>query len=299
MVMQTEEAYKPFSERKRMTRLGEEVARMLRRANRPLIEDHDLWEIMVSIYKGRTVGYLRGDSPTLPTLARIKELLKSERIISRDHDYARVWRLTEVPNVQADEAVCILDEGTCISHLSAMQKFNLTDRRPRTLFLTVATKDEWREIIKGRVKLGEGEHQRTRRHHPPVVRSRELDILHTKSFPHTTQMKSSFVRTTEIGETFLNMLENPERCGGMSHVLDVYSKHASDYLGPIVRSIDKTDIKLTKVRAGYILTEMLGIRNDAAEGWVRFAQRGGSQRLDPKAPYAPKFSERWMISINV
>jgi len=112
-------------------------------------------------------------------------------------------------------------------------------------------------------------------------------------------MKSSFVRVTDIGETFLDMLEHPERCGGMIHVLDVYANHASIYLPQIVRRIDRTETKLTKVRAGYIITERLGLKSETAESWRRYAQRGGSQRLDPKAPYAPQFSENWMISLNV
>jgi predicted transcriptional regulator of viral defense system len=124
-------------------------------------------------------------------------------------------------------------------------------------------------------------------------------LTYSKSFPRTTQLKSSFVRVTEIGETFLDMLEHPERCGGMPHVLDVFAKHAATYLTPIVKRIDQADAKLTKVRAGYIINEMLGLKNQTAESWVRFAQRGGSQRLDPKAPYKPQFSENWMISLNV
>jgi predicted transcriptional regulator of viral defense system len=282
-----------------MTRLGEAVTKVLRRAGRPLIEDHDLWRILLKIYDDRSVSYLRGSMPTPSTLTRVREVLKSERIISRDQDYARVWRVNEVPDVQADEAVCLLDEGTCISHLSAMQKFNLTERRPHTLYITVATNDQWREIISSQLTLDETYPQRQRRHHPPIVRARDLDIFQTKSSPRTTRLKSSFVRITEIGETFLNMLEHPERCGGMPHVLDVFVKHAATYLAPIVKRIDQADAKLIKVRAGYILTEMLGLKNQTAEGWVRFAQRGGSQRLDPKAPYKPQFSERWMISLNV
>lgn len=282
-----------------MTRLGEAVAKALRRGRRPLVEDHDLWEILVHIYQERSVAYLRGEFPTHATLSRVKDLLSAERVISRDRDYARVWRVTDVPDVQADEAVCILDEGTCVSHLSAMQKFNLTDRRPQTLFLTVATNEQWRTLVSLPDEASEEMPLRQRRHHPQEVRLRNLDIFQTKSFPRTTRMKSSMVRTTEIGETFLDMLEKPERCGGMAHVLDVYSKHASSYLSQIVKRIDKSEVKLTKVRAGYILTEMLGIKNATAQGWLRFAQRGGSQRLDPKAPYRPQFSERWMISLNV
>ncbi|MBP7136614.1 MAG: hypothetical protein KBA57_09655 [Sphingomonadaceae bacterium] len=294
-----EEGYRPFAERKRMTRLGEAVTKALRHARRPLIDDHDLWGILLKIYEHRSVSYLRGSVPTPSTLTRVRDVLKSERIISRDQDYARVWRVNEVPDVQADEAVCLIDEGTCISHLSAMQKFNLTDRRPHTLYVTVATNDQWRKLISGQVVSDASYAQRQRRHHPAIVRARDIDIFQTKSFPRTTRLKSSFVRITEIGETFLDMLEHPERCGGMSHVLDVFAKHAATYLTPIVKRIDQADTKLTKVRAGYILTELLDLNNQTAEAWIRFAQRGGSQRLDPTAPYKPQFSENWMISLNV
>ena len=294
-----QDSVKPFVERKRMTRLGEAVAKELLRLKRPLIEDYDLWKILLEIYTKRSVSYLRGEHPNLSTLERVKSILKSERIISRDRDYARVWRVSEISDIQADEAVCIIDEGTCISHLSAMQKFNLTDRRPHTLFITVATNEQWKELIGNQSDSDDMAPLRHRRHHPAVVRARDLDIFQTKSFPKTTQLKSSFVRITEIGETFLNMLEQPDRCGGMAHVLDVFTKHASTYLGAIVRQIDRTETKLIKVRAGYILTELMGIKNETAERWAKFAQRGGSQRLDPRAPYQPIFSERWMISLNV
>lgn len=112
-------------------------------------------------------------------------------------------------------------------------------------------------------------------------------------------MRGSFVRATEIGQTFLDMLESPERCGGMSHVLDVFNNHAEKYLKQIVERIDRTETKLTKVRAGYIISELLGISNPTVESWSQFAQRGGSQKLDPKAVYASQFSERWMLSLNV
>lgn len=292
------DGYQPFADRKKMTRLGEAVARELRRKKLPLVEDADLWEILNSIYKERSVAYLRGDAPNASTLERLKSVLRSERIIARDYDYGRVWRVLEIPDVEADEAVCLLDKGTCVSHLSAMQIFRLTDRRPQSLFITVATNELWRELVQqqgGQPAAPPAQ----RRHHPDVVRSRNLEVLQTKAFPKTTQIKSSFVRVTEIGETFLNMLEHPERCGGMRHVLDVFSTHAEAYLDQIVKAVDQASAKLTKVRAGYIIVERLGLSQPTAESWARFAQRGGSQRLDPKAPYKPQFSEQWMISLNV
>ena len=281
-----------------MTRLGEAVAVLLRRQRKPIIEDIDIWEILEEIYKNKSVSYLRGDAPTSSSLSRTKLLLSAERVISRDHNYRRSWRVNELPDIPADEAVCLMDRGTCISHLSAMQIYKISERRPLQLYITVATNEQWREMV-AKTNHGNDAPLTVRRHHPPVVRSRKIDALQTKNFPSITQMRGSFVRATEIGQTFLDMLESPERCGGMSHVLDVFNNHAEKYLKQIVERIDRTETKLTKVRAGYIISELLGISNPTVESWSQFAQRGGSQKLDPKAVYASQFSERWMLSLNV
>lgn len=281
-----------------MTRLGEAVAVLLRRQRKPIIEDIDIWEILEEIYKNKSVSYLRGDAPTSSSLSRTKLLLSAERVISRDHNYRRSWRVNELPDIPADEAVCLMDRGTCISHLSAMQIYKISERRPLQLYITVATNEQWREMV-AKTNHGNDAPLTVRRHHPPVVRSRKIDALQTKNFPSITQMRGSFVRATEIGQTFLDMLESPERCVGMSHVLDVFNNHAEKYLKQIVERIDRTETKLTKVRAGYIISELLGISNPTVESWSQFAQRGGSQKLDPKAVYASQFSERWMLSLNV
>lgn len=292
------EGYQPFAERKRMTRLGEAAARSLRRQRKPIIEDIDIWNILEEIYDNKSVAYLRGSIPTSSALARTKSLLSAEKIISRDHNYRRSWRVNELPDIPADEAVCLMDRGTCISHLSAMQIYNISERRPLQLYITVATNEQWRELV-NKPNQNPDAPSAVRRHHPPTVRTRRIDALQTKSFPSTTQMRESFVRATEIGQTFLDMLESPERCGGMSHVLDVFSQHAGKYLTQIVQRIDRAETKLTKVRAGYVISELLNIHHPVVEEWSKYAQRGGSQKLDPKAAYASQFSERWMLSLNV
>ena len=85
----------------------------------------------------------------------------------------------------------------------------------------------------------------------------------------------------------------------MSHVLDVYDEHAATWLSEIVDSIDLAGSKIVKCRAGYILEERLGLEHKKINSWKKFAQRGGSRKLDPTKKFAPRFSESWMISLNV
>ena len=56
---------------------------------------------------------------------------------------------------------------------------------------------------------------------------------------------------------------------------------------------------IDKIRAGYLLTEVCSLTDSVVESWTQFAQRGGSRKLDPETEYAPEFSERWKLSINV
>jgi predicted transcriptional regulator of viral defense system len=93
-------------------------------------------------------------------------------------------------------------------------------------------------------------------------------------------------------------LAEPARCNGMAAVLKLWDRHARQHVQDIASYIDQTWSKIVKVRAGYIFSERLGIETPTISSWVAFAQRGGSRRLDPERPYAPTFSERWMLSLN-
>ena len=71
------------------------------------------------------------------------------------------------------------------------------------------------------------------------------------------------------------------------------------WIGQIISAVEEENASIVKVRAGYILSERLGIADPRIEAWKAFAQRGGSRKLDPDAPYAPVFSGAWMLSLNV
>ena len=137
------------------------------------------------------------------------------------------------------------------------------------------------------------------RPHATKVRRRPVawhDIRHPGE---AVQVRDSTVRMAKIGQTFMDMLMENQWCGGMSHVLDVWDEHARTYLEDIITAIEQAPKKLVKVRAGYILDERLKIHDPRIESWRAFAQRGSSQKLDPSREFAPTFSEKWMLSLNV
>ena len=123
--------------------------------------------------------------------------------------------------------------------------------------------------------------------------------LRETRYPGTSvQNPAGFVRVATIGQTFLDMLRNPELCGGMAHVLDVWQEHADNWFREIIEAVDESPSGIAKCRAGYILEERLGIHNNRIDGWKTAAQRGGSRKLDPFRPFSPEYSETWMISLN-
>ena len=95
------------------------------------------------------------------------------------------------------------------------------------------------------------------------------------------------------------MLREPTLCGGMQHVIDVYNQYAKQYFRLIVDELDSHGNGIEKVRAGYILEEHCKIHDPRIDTWHKFAQRGGSRKLDPTGEYSETFSERWSLSLNL
>jgi hypothetical protein len=76
-----------------MTNLGEAVAIKLRKLNRPVIGDIDIIKAMQAVYAEGKVRYLRGERPSYSAFERTRSILKAEKIIDRDTDYGRFWRV--------------------------------------------------------------------------------------------------------------------------------------------------------------------------------------------------------------
>ncbi len=291
-----------------MTQLGEALAEILNAQPKPLLTNYEIFRELWKIYELGEVAYLRGDVPTKETFRRTRTLLRKEGIIRQDSDYTSLWRVLSKAGESPEDIICSVDPHCYISHMSAMQRYGLTNRRPEALFLTQPTPQIRREWLFAMMREDYGEAYTIygdeielpkALKHPPHVRGRAVSFHATKYYGDHVQVKGSFSRIATIGQTFLDMLEFPDYCGGIIHVLDAWSQHAHPYLDEIIARVDTCEKPILKVRAGYILDECLGVEDSRIDAWLKFAQRGSSRVLDAGKPFSAEHSEKWMLSINV
>lgn len=273
----------------------------------PLVAPFELYELMRRMYQegDRRALYLRDAAPSAAGYARLRTNLRKSGIIAPDHDYGgRMLRVIAEPDLPADEIVCLADPTCYISHLSAMQRWGLTNRTPNALMLTRPERDlaaaMLHKIMEDRMGPGETTPVPLRRiTHPGIVRKREIAVHDTKAAGRWIAIRNTHARIATIGQTFLDMLQRPDTCGGMAHVLEAWQTHARTYLEAIIEAVDAAEAGIVKSRAGYILEERLGVNDRRLIRWQAFGQRGSSRKLDPSRPFAPTYSEKWMISLNV
>jgi predicted transcriptional regulator of viral defense system len=298
-----------------MITLQQALIFLLRDRGQAVVTDYGLFLLIsqlfaLRVYEDERIN-IRLDRPDLGHLRRLQSALFAASILSHDNDLlTTAHRVLIVPDEPAAHIVCETDPLAYLSHLSAMQHHGLTDRNPAGISLARPARKHWRgmlldhlEATGAQIPASEGRRLLQRPPFPAQIRGQTVAV-HEMSEPGAwVALKDSPLRVATIGQTFIDTISHPAWCGGMAHVLDVWEEHAPVFLDEIIDATEKTDRKIVKVRAGYILQERLGITDGRVEVWTRFAQRGGSQLLDASRPYTvgqtPKFSDKWMISINV
>ncbi len=237
--------------------------------------------------------------------AALKRLDKKRTLVPDADFRSGVWRVAQsTQGGYAQDIVCMVDPYAHVSHLSAMEAYGLTDRTPRALHLTTPKREVWKDfqaklIRRDLIGLDSARIPVFRR--PGIgdeVRRRPIAIHETALPWDPMSLAGRQTRVTTIGQTFADMLVTPRLCGGMHHVIDVWEAEAKDWEDEIVDAVRQLDNKIATVRAGYLLSELLGLENPVFSEWEAFSQRGGSRKLDPDSEYVPKHSRRWGISLN-
>ncbi|SCM79471.1 conserved hypothetical protein [uncultured Pleomorphomonas sp.] len=291
----------------------------------PVVTEYELYKIIHSLkasgeYKGEKFRGRRGPIDR-GNYRRIVGALLSSRYLRPDPDFSgidtshdlfsreevnftRVFRISDIPDGSAEDIACIVDPFCYLSHLSAMQRYSLTNRIPEALSLSSPLR--WTEVRDAKLAKDYPNFAELtyvapllRINFPDVIRRRTVVLHKTVRTPKVRPVRGTALRIASVGEIFVQMLDRPELCGGMPHVYDVWMEHARTYANEIIQAVDEATESIIKVRAGYLLDAGLGLQDPRVEAWERFAQRGGSRKLDPSAPYVPIFSEKWKISLNV
>jgi len=291
----------------KLTRAGAYLTNLLEENDEPILTQFKFFRLIRKMYaegKGKKL-YLRHDNPTMDDHIRLSRTLKKAGIIGTDRDYGtRAIRVLSVSDKPAENIICLIDPTCYVSHLSAMRRWGLTDRNSEALILTrpdrIRALDAIKKIMDANLIGDETTPFPIKLvNHPNKVRRRRVKMYETKSAGASIVDRSDGIRLSTIGQTFLDTLQKPEYCGGMAHILDVWTEHAKTHVEEIVEAVDGATSNLVKSRAGYILEEKIGIKHSGIEPWKAFGQRGSSRKLDPSKEFASTFSETWMISLNV
>lgn len=278
----------------------------------PLVTDYDVYlEARRIVRAGEGAGQPVKRLPKAWDASRTRQLLsrlEARGVLAPDPDFASgVWRvLMNALASPAAEAACIADPFCYVSHYSALELHGLAAEPSETLQLSRPARPQWKALRDDRV-AAEVERREFQDAAGLLLRATPADTLRGRPVLfHETRHPAGVVtledgrtRVAAVGDTLVAALAEPGFFGGMKEALKVWDAHAGAHLEAVIAAVDQIDVKIVKVRAGYILTERLGLADPRIDAWRAYAQRGGSRRLDPDAPYRPTFSEAWMISLNV
>jgi len=290
--------------------LNDALEAALIESDTPVITDYEFFRLGARLHaagswQGTPLSRLPSDWDHT-RMRNAQRRLRARQVIAPDADFHMgMWRVVQSSRAGSPEEIASIADPFCyVSHLSAMERYGLTDRSPEALHLSTPWRPIWNAMRDERVTADSMERPHVdapnfiRFGFKDKVRRRPVMVHETRHPAIPTTVRGERTRITDIGRTFADMLDNPELCGGIRHVLDIWENQALNWSDAIITGIDSLNTKIAKVRAGYIFTERLGLEDKRIAKWQEFAQRGGSRKLDPDSPYVPIFSERWMLSIN-
>lgn len=295
---------------------------MARDSGKPLVSEFDLYILAKKLfaerqYNGRSVPHRNGALTAKRARKLISDSVENDTGLGYGHfgldENSRLQRDTDfstplykICDVDTIGALMAADPFCYLSYLSAMEWHCLCEPKFQQIHITTPQRPEWNRKAYSFMlemldynSISNLPFRLTRPQPMPEVRGNRVYQHETRHPIDFATSDSNRIRVTSIGQTFCDMLGNAALCGGMANVISIWRAKALDHLEEIIEGIEATKEKIVKVRAGYLLEEVLGVIDPRINIWVNAAQRGSSRKLDPTEPYVGKFSAKWMLSINV
>lgn len=287
----------------------------LNRLSQPVVSNYQLGTLFFKLSQSKEFRKIprkmtaKSAYPSCEKFERIKNTLIDLGILKENRNFFQntVFYIIANVNFLPEEIICSVDPFSYTSHISAMVYHGLTDRLPSTLVFSSPPQKAWTQFAKEKTEkdLGEWFSHYIDAGFPKLVNIsfekiekrpiRKYASSHLGAFK---TIKDKQLRVATIGRTFLDMVREPNLCGGINHVIDIYKDNGKKYESLIVETIERHGTLIEKTRAGYILEELCNIENPSLMKWAEQVQRGGSRKLDPKNEYSPIYSERWALSLN-
>jgi predicted transcriptional regulator of viral defense system len=285
--------------------LSEKLANL----NKPVVTSYDVGVLLQKLYSERKLRdktlNIKNKIPGTNDFKTQMDALYTNGILNNFKHFTSVHKLFGKKIESEEEVVCSINPFAYISHLSAMEYHGLTDKIPRVLIYSAPNLKTWKKFAYDRM---EKDFKGVRNNALPKLSLIDIEKFGKKNIiafnsVHTgayINIKNSALRISSLGRTFLDMIRKPDLCGGIYTVIQSFEEHVDMYLNLIVDEIDRNGNKIEKVRAGYIIEERCGFKNnETIDKWKSFAQRGGSRKLDPNNEYSSKYSEAWCLSLNI
>ena len=209
--------------------------------------------------------------------ATLYRLLKTG-ILNHFQDLDKVYSIIGKNIYTEEEVACAIDPFTFISHLSAMAYHGLTDRMPQTIYLSAPSQKDWKKFATEKMQKDLQDNLTPyQKHKLPLLTRTQFNKIGKKTVQQYSSIhlgayksiKDKSLRVATIGRTFLDMLQKPNFCGGIYHVINVFREHAEPYLKLIIDELNQHGKAIDKVRAGYILNELCGITCAEIDQWQK------------------------------
>lgn len=268
-------------------------------------------------YKNQIIKNITSQKNPLRTFERWCKTNERKKIINGDKWSTKGYRYYLIGDRAEDinRIICAIYPFGYLAYLSAIKHYKLASYRTSSVYFVCPSRSDWKSLSLKRLKKILPEWDDKKKGMPyfyadlneliptyPVeeqILGSQLILLNQKKSANFEVWKD--VRVEYIVDLYVDMLRNPQFCGGLEEVIKIYNNTIDGYLNAIVAFLNgESGTQIDRARFGFICQKYLHINHPTFEQWreEQKNKRGGSRKLVASLEFDSVFDEDWNISIN-